>query len=69
MRHGCTPLPNSPFERRARNLKRPAIGEQHHGLVAGRDEMAAKFPQQLRLGVEHVRQPARVHRDAVSELQ
>jgi hypothetical protein len=30
--------------------------------------MAAEFPQQLRLGVEDVRQPARVHRDAIGEL-
>ena len=30
--------------------------------------MAAELPQQLWLGVEHVRHAARVHRDAVDEL-
>jgi hypothetical protein len=30
--------------------------------------MSAEFPQQLGLGVQGVRQPARVHRDAVDEL-
>ena len=51
-----------------RNFDRAAIGEQHHGLVARLREMAAEFPQQLGLGVEHVRQPARVHRDAVHQF-
>jgi hypothetical protein len=32
-----------------RYLNRPAIGEQHHRLVARLREMAAEFPQQLRL--------------------
>jgi hypothetical protein len=35
-----------------RNFDRRPIGVQHHGLVAGLREMAAEFPQQLRLGVE-----------------
>jgi hypothetical protein len=34
-----------------RNFDRRPIGVQHHGLVAGLREMAAEFPQQLRLGV------------------
>jgi hypothetical protein len=61
MRHRCTPPPNSPFERHQRrlsgrsqyrNLNRPTIGLQHHGLVARPHEVAAEFPHQLRLGVE-----------------
>jgi hypothetical protein len=61
MRHRCTQPHNSPFERHQRrlsgrsqyrNLNRLAIGVQHHGLVAGLREVAAEFPQQLRLGVK-----------------
>jgi hypothetical protein len=33
-----------------RNFDRRPIGVQHHGLVAGLREVAAEFPQQLRLG-------------------
>jgi len=51
-----------------RYLNHPAIGEQHHGLVARLGEMATEFLQQLQLGVEHLRHAARVHRDAVDDF-
>ena len=51
-----------------RNFDRRPIGVQHHGLVAGLREMAAEFPQQLRLGVEPsgcLIEPQQPHRERV----
>jgi len=51
-----------------RYLNRPAIGEQYDRLVAGRDEMASEFLQQLGLDIEQVRQSPGIHRDAVHQF-
>jgi hypothetical protein len=45
-----------------RTPDRRPIGMKPHRLVAGRDEMAAEFLQQLRLGVH----PPEIHQDTVA---